>query len=64
MGPHACMYVMCTEILLRYVMLVWMRTFNIYVRHDIMQKFPFLWCPTTCNVFDQVGPKGYVYEPV
>ena len=40
-GPHACMYVMCIEILPHYVMLVWTRTFDIYVRHDIMRVFFF-----------------------
>ena len=47
--PHACMYVMCIGILPRYVMLVWTRTFNIYVHHYIMRASPFLWCPATCN---------------
>ena len=49
MGPHACMYVMCIGILPRYVMLVRTCTFSIYVHHDIMQAFPFLWHPVTCN---------------
>ena len=33
----ACMYVMCIEILFRYVT----RIFDIYVRHDIMQDLFF-----------------------
>ena len=50
MGPHACMYVMYIGILPRNVMLVRMRTFDIYVCHDIMWVFPFLRHPVTCNV--------------
>ena len=42
-GPHACMYVMCIGLLLHYVMLVWTRTFDIYVRHDIMRVFAHAW---------------------
>ena len=33
-----------------YVILVRTRTFDIYVRHDIMQVFPFLWRSATCIV--------------
>ena len=39
---HVCIYVMCIEILLRYVMLARMHTFDIYVHHDIMQIFHFM----------------------
>ena len=42
-GPHVCMCVMCIGILSCYVMLVRTRTFDIYVRHDIMRVFSFLW---------------------
>ena len=35
-GPHAFMYIMCIKIFPRYVMIVRTRTFDIYVRHDIM----------------------------
>ena len=53
MGPHACMYVMYIGILPRNVMLVRMRTFDIYVCHDIMWVFPFLRHPVTCNILSQ-----------
>ena len=46
--PHAFMYVMYIGRHFRYVMLVRMHTFDIYVRNDIMQVFLFLWYPTTC----------------
>ena len=46
--PHTCMYVMCIGILPRHVMLVRTCTFDIYVCHDIMRAFPFLWCLMTC----------------
>ena len=41
-------------------MLVRMRIFNIYVRHDIMWGFPFLWHPVTCNALCPIksGPGG------
>ena len=48
-GSHACMHVIYIEILLRYIMLVRTRTFDIYVHHDIMRAFLFLWQPATCN---------------
>jgi len=50
MGPRACMYVMCIGILPRYVILVRMHTFDIYVWHVIMKTFSFMrvqwhiWC--------------------
>ena len=40
-GPRTFMYVTCIRILSCYVMLVWAHTFDIYVRHDIMQVFLF-----------------------
>ena len=42
-GPHACMCVICIRILPHYVMIVLPRTFDIYVRCDIMRAFPFFW---------------------
>ena len=47
MGIHAYMYVMCIGILPRYVMLVRMHTFDIYICYDIMRVFPFLRRPVT-----------------
>ena len=38
--PHTFMYVMCIEMLPRYVMLVRTHIFDIYVHHDIMQALP------------------------
>ena len=55
-GLHACMYVICIAILSRYVMLVQTRTFDIYVFHDIMRTFLFLWRPMTCNALCLTKP--------
>ena len=49
MGPHAFMCVICIGIFLYYDMLERARTFDIYVRHDILRTFSFLWRPGTCN---------------
>ena len=52
-GPYACMYIMCIKMLPRFVMLVRTHTFDIYVCHDIMPAYPFLWHPATYNVLCQ-----------
>ena len=64
--PHTCMYVTCIGILLRYVMLVRIHTFVIYVCHDIMRAFRLLWHSVTCNVLclTKPGPGGmYTSSP-
>lgn len=43
------MYVMCIEILFHYLMIVRTRKFDIYVPHDIMRVFLFMWHPVKCN---------------
>ena len=65
MGPRTCMYVMCIVILPRYVMLVRMHTFDIYVRHVIMKTFSFMrvqWYVLCCAW--QSRPKGHVYKSI
>ena len=64
-GTLCMMYVMCIGILSRYVMLVWMHTIDIYVRHDIMQVFPFLRRMVTCNVLcpTKSSPGGMFMSP-
>ena len=55
---HVCCHVHQDTFLLCYV--VWTCTFDSYVRHDIMQVFPFMRHPTTCNALSptMVGPRG------
>ena len=49
---HACMYVMCIELLLCYIMLVWTHTFDIYICHDIMPAFAHAWA--VCGEVPQI----------
>ena len=56
-GPHLFIYVMCIGILLHYVMLVRMHTFDTYVRHDIMRAFSSVVSDNACRevVYENEG---------
>ena len=57
----SCMYVYHVHLdTFLYVMILQMHAFDIYVRHDIMRTFLFMWRLMACNVLcpTKSGPRG------